>query len=230
MKVKTCLFAILFGAAAIAPAWASGGALTRADKTISASAAVLQDILNSGDKGPRRDLIQKAQCIGVIPSLKNAGFIVGGKFGKGVFTCRLPAGGWSAPEIVKIEGGNFGLQIGAGETEFVFAVMNQRGMDSLMADKFTLGADAGVMAGPVGGATSAQTDAALQAGILSWSKAKGVYAGVTLNGATLRPDGDDNRALYGRNVTAKEILTGTVTPPASAQPLYNALSAFPPRG
>jgi SH3 domain-containing YSC84-like protein 1 len=229
MKVKTCLFGILLGAAAITPAWASGGALTRADKAISGSAAVLQEILNS-DKGPPRDLIQKAQCVGVIPSLKNGGFIVGGKYGKGVVTCRLPAGGWSAPEIVKIEGGNFGLQIGAGSTDFVFAVMNKRGMDSLMADKFTLGADAGVMAGPVGGATSAQTDAALQAGILSWSKAKGVYAGVTLSGATLRPDGDDNRALYGPNVGAREILTGTAKPTAAAQPLFDALRAFPPRG
>jgi SH3 domain-containing YSC84-like protein 1 len=229
MKVKTCLFAILFGAAAIAPAWASGGALTRADKTISSSAAVLQEVINS-DKGPPRDLIQKAQCVGVVPSLKNGGFIVGGKYGKGVVTCRLPAGGWSAPEIIKIEGGNFGLQIGGGATDFVFAVMNQRGMDSLMADKFTLGADAGVMAGPVGGATSAQTDAALQAGILSWSKAKGVYAGVTLNGATLRPDGDDNHALYGPTVGAREILTGTVKPTAAAQPLFDALRAFPPRG
>jgi SH3 domain-containing YSC84-like protein 1 len=229
MKAKTCLFTLLLGAAASAPAWASGGALGRADKTISSSAAVLQEVISS-DKGPPRDLIQKAQCIGVVPSLKNGGFIVGGKYGKGVVTCRLPAGGWSAPEIIKIEGGNFGLQIGAGSTDFVFAVMNQRGMDSLMADKFTLGADAGVMAGPVGGATSAQTDAALKAGILSWSKAKGVYAGVTLNGATLRPDTDDNHALYGPNMGAHEILTGTAKPTAAAQPLFDALRAFPPRG
>ena len=100
-------------------------------------------------------------------------------------------------------------------------------MDNLMADKFTLGAEAGVMAGPVGGATSAQTDAALKAGILSWSKAKGVYAGVTLNGATLRPDTDDNHALYGPNVGARELLTGTAQPTAAAQPLFDALRAFP---
>jgi SH3 domain-containing YSC84-like protein 1 len=230
MKVKTCLFALLFGAAAIAPAWASGGALERADKRISASATVLQEALNSGDKGPPRDLIEKAQCVGVVPSLKNGGFIVGGKYGKGVVTCRLPAGGWSAPEIIRIEGGNFGLQIGAGATDFVFAVMNQSGIDKLMSDKFTIGAEAGAMAGPVGGSTSAQTDAALHAQILSWSRAKGVYAGVTLNGATLRPDGDDNRALYGPNAGAREILTGMVKPTAAAQPLFDVLRPFPPRG
>jgi SH3 domain-containing YSC84-like protein 1 len=230
MKVKTCLFAILFGAAAIAPAWAAGGALERADKTISHSATVLQESLNSGDKGPPRDLVEKAQCVGVVPSLKNGGFIVGGKWGKGVVTCRLPAGGWSAPEIVRIEGGNIGLQIGGGATDLVFAVMNQSGMDKLMSDKFTIGAEAGAMAGPVGGSTSAQTDAALHAQILSWSRAKGVYAGVTLNGATLRPDTDDNSALYGPNMGAREILGGTAKPTAAAQPLFAVLRPFPPRG
>ncbi|HEY6345478.1 MAG TPA: lipid-binding SYLF domain-containing protein [Bryobacteraceae bacterium] len=231
MKIKTCLFAILFGAAAIVPALASdSGARGRADKRISASATVLQEALNSGDKGPPRDLIGKAQCVGVIPSLKNGGFIVGGKYGKGVVTCRLPAGGWSAPEIVRIEGGNIGLQIGGGATDFVFAVMNQGGMDKLMSDKFTIGAEAGAMAGPVGGSTSAQTDAALHAQILSWSRAKGVYAGVTLNGATLRPDEDDNRALYGANMGAREILGGTAKPTAAAQPLFDVLRPFPSRG
>jgi SH3 domain-containing YSC84-like protein 1 len=230
MKVKTCLFAILFGAATIAPVWASGGALERANKTISHSATVLQESLNSGDKGPPRDLIGKAQCVGVVPSLKNGGFIVGGKYGKGVVTCRLPAGGWSAPEIVRIEGGNVGLQIGGGATDLVFAVMNQSGMDKLMSDKFTIGAEAGAMAGPVGGETSAQTDAALHAQILSWSRAKGVYAGVTLNGATLRPDEDDNRALYGPNMGAREILGGTAKPTAAAQPLFDVLRPFSPRG
>ena len=229
MKAKTCLLTILFGAATIAPAWADS-ALDRANKTISHSATVLQEILNSGDKGPAPGLIQRAQCVGVVPSLKNGGFIVGGKYGKGVITCRLPAGGWSAPEIVRIEGGNVGLQIGGGATDLVFAVMNQRGMDNLMSDKFTIGANAGAMAGPVGGATSAQTDAALNAQILSWSRAKGAYAGVTLDGATLRPDTDDNNALYGPNMGATQILGGTAQPTPAAQPLLVILRAFPPRG
>jgi SH3 domain-containing YSC84-like protein 1 len=231
MKAKTCLFTILFAAAAIGPAWASSGARERADKRISDSAAVLQEIVGVGsDKGIPADLIGKAQCIGVIPSFKRAGFIVGAKYGKGVVTCRLPAGGWSAPEIVQIEGGNIGLQIGAGETDLVFAVMNQRGMDRLMSDKFTIGTDAAVMAGPVGREAEAKTDVALRADILSWSRARGVFAGVTLNGATLRPDRDDNRALYGPNVGAHEILGGMAKPTAAAQPLFDTLRAFPPRG
>jgi lipid-binding SYLF domain-containing protein len=201
------------------------------DKRIRASVDVLQDIMGAGDRGIPRDLIQKAECIGVVPSLKRAGFIVGGQYGKGIVTCRVNGGTrWSAPEIVRIEGGNVGLQIGAGETELVFAVMNKRGMDRLMSDKFTVGADAAVMAGPVGRETTAQTDAVAKAEILSWSRAHGVFAGITLNGATLRPDKDDNRALYGRDVTASEILTGQVKAPAAAEPLYSELRAFPPRG
>ena len=231
MRAKTFLFTLLFGAATVAPALAADDARERADKRIRDSAAVLQEIMGVGsDKGIPRDLIEKAQCIGVIPNLKRAGFIVGAKYGKGNVTCRLAAGGWSAPEIVQVEGGNIGLQIGAGETDFVFAVMNRRGMDRLMSDKFTVGGDAAVMAGPVGRETTAQTDAVAKAEIISWSRAHGVFAGVTLEGATLTPDKDDNRALYGPNVGAREILTGTVKPTAAAQPLFNVLRPFPPRG
>lgn len=231
MKAKTFLFTLLFGAVTVAPALAADDARERADKRIRDSAAVLQEILGVGsDKAIPRDLIEKAQCVGVIPNLKRAGFILGAKYGKGVVTCRLPAGGWSAPEIVQVEGGNIGLQIGAGETDFVFAVMNRRGMDRLMADKFTVGADAAVMAGPVGRETDAQTDAVAKAEIVSWSRAHGIFAGVTLNGATLAPDKDDNRALYGPNAGAHEILEGTAKPTAAAQPLFDDLRAFPPRG
>jgi SH3 domain-containing YSC84-like protein 1 len=231
MKAKTFLFTLLFGAATVAPALAADDARERADKRIRDSASVLQEIIGVGsDKGIPRDLIEKAQCIGVIPNLKRAGFIVGAKYGKGVVTCRLAGGGWSAPEIVRVEGGNIGLQIGAGETDFVFAVMNRRGMDRLMADKFTVGGDAAVMAGPVGRETTAQTDAVAKAEIISWSRAHGVFAGVTLDGATLAPDKDDNHALYGPNAGAHEILEGTAKPTAAAQPLFDDLRAFPPRG
>jgi SH3 domain-containing YSC84-like protein 1 len=231
MKVKTVLLTLLFGAATIAPALAAkGGARERADKRIRDSAAVLGEILNAGDKGPRPDLIEKAQCVGVIPSLKRAGFIVGAKYGKGVVTCRLPAGGWSAPEIVIVEGGNIGLQIGAGETDLVFALMNHHAMDRLMADKFTVGADAAAMAGPVGREGEANTDVTAKAEILSWSRAHGVFAGVTLDGSTLRPDWDDNHALYGPNVNQHEILEGTARPTAAAQALFSDLRAFPPKG
>jgi SH3 domain-containing YSC84-like protein 1 len=229
MKAKTSLFAILFAAATVAPAFAADDAREHADKRIRDSAAVLQEILTT-DKGPPHGLIQSAQCLGVIPSLKRAGFIVGAKYGKGVVTCRLPAGGWSAPEVVIVEGGNIGLQIGVGETDLVFALMNHHAMDRLMADKFTVGADAAAMAGPVGREGEAQTDITAKAEILSWSRAHGVFAGVTLNGATLRPDWDDNHALYGRNVTVHEILEGRATPTGAAQTLFDDLRAFPPKG
>ncbi len=130
------------------------------EKHIRESAAVLNEIMNAKDNGIPEDLLQKAQCVGVIPNLKRAGFIVGAKYGKGIVTCRVD-GGWSAPEIARIEGGSVGLQIGAGETDVVFIVMNERGMNKLMKDKFTLGGDASVMAGPVGRSAEAQTDASM---------------------------------------------------------------------
>jgi len=170
--------------------------------------------------------LQKAQCVGVIPNLKRAGFIVGAKYGKGVVTCRT-SGGWSAPEIARIEGGSIGLQIGAGETDVVFIVMNERGMNKLMKDKFTLGGDASVMAGPVGRSAEAETDAMMHADILAYSRSRGIFAGISLEGATLRPDNDDNRALYGSNFTAQEILHGRVMPPAAAEQLYAELNRYP---
>lgn len=232
MKVKTVLVTLFLGAATIAPALAAkGDARERADKTIRDSAAVLQEIVGVGsDKGIPRGLLERAQCVGVIPSLKRAGFIVGAKYGKGIVTCRLSSGGWSAPEVVRVEGGNIGLQIGAGETDLVFALMNQHAMGRLMADKFTVGGDAAAMAGPVGREAEAQTDATAKAEILSWSRSRGAFVGVTLNGATLSPDRDDNRALYGPDETAHTILEGTAKPSAAAQPLYDELRAFPAKG
>jgi len=196
------------------------------DKHIRESASVLNEIMNAKDNGIPEDLLEKAQCVGVIPNLKRAGFIVGAKYGKGVVTCRASSG-WSAPEIVRIEGGSIGLQIGAGETDVVFIVMNERGMNKLLKDKFTLGADASVMAGPVGRSAQAQTDAMMHAEILAYSRSRGVFAGIALDGATLRPDNDDNRALYGNNVTPHDILMGRVQPPAAAAPLYGELNRYP---
>jgi lipid-binding SYLF domain-containing protein len=181
--------------------------------------------MGAKDNGIPEDLLGKAQCVGVIPNLKRAGFIVGAKYGKGLVTCRA-GGSWSAPEMVRIEGGSVGLQIGAGETDVVFIVMNERGMNRLMKDKFTVGGDASVMAGPVGRSAQAQTDAAMHAEILAYSRSRGVFAGIALDGATLRPDNDENRELYGHEVTAQEILHGRVTPPASAEPLYSELNRY----
>lgn len=198
-------------------------------KRIHESAAVLSEIMNAGDKGIPQDLLRHAQCVGIVPNLKRAGFIVGAKYGVGVLTCRgEEARGWSAPASIRIEGGSIGFQIGAGETDVVFIVMNHSGMEKLMSDKFTIGGDASAMAGPVGRSTSADTDATMKAEILSYSRSHGVFAGVSLQGATLRPDNDDNHAMYGPDVTQREILSGRVRPTHSASELYTELNRYAP--
>jgi lipid-binding SYLF domain-containing protein len=196
-------------------------------KRIHESAAVLREIMAAPDKSIPSDLLGKARCVGIVPNLKRAGFIVGGKYGKGVLACRTQAAaGWSAPSTIRIEGGSIGFQIGAGETDVVFIVMNDRGVEKLMNDKFTIGGDASAMAGPVGRSAEANTDALLRAEILSWSRSRGVFAGISLQGATLRPDDDDNQKIYHRAVTQKEILHGDVKPPASATALYTELNKY----
>jgi len=198
-------------------------------KRIEASAAVLSEILHAKDGGIPDDLMQRAHCVGVIPNLKRAGFIVGAKYGKGVITCRTGANHWSAPSMVILEGGNIGFQIGAGETDVVFTIMNRAGEDKLSSDKFTVGGDASAMAGPVGRNIEANTDAMMNAEMLSWSRARGLFAGVSLQGASLRPDRDDNRALYGRDISQKEILHGDVTTPEAAHALHRELERYAPR-
>jgi lipid-binding SYLF domain-containing protein len=216
--------------------WAAAGLLAfaadeRSDaiKRIQEAATVFEEINSAPDKGVPQEILEKAQCIGIVPGMKRAGFVVGGNYGKGVVVCRTERGaGWTGPAVIRVEGGSFGLQIGAGETDVVFIVMNQRGMDKLLTDKFTVGGDAAAMAGPVGRSASANTDAMMHAEILSYSRARGVFAGITLNGSTLRPDDKGNRALYGREVTNREILTGKVQAPDAAQPLYAALKKYTP--
>jgi lipid-binding SYLF domain-containing protein len=184
-------------------------------------------MMAASDKGVPQDLLDQAQCVVVIPGLKKAGFIVGGKYGKGFAACRKAGGhGWTAPAAMRIEGGSFGLQIGASETDVILIVKNESGMHKLLEDKFTLGAGAEVTAGPVGRDLSAQTDAQMRAEILSYSRSRGVFAGLTLNGATLRPDKDDNIALYGHDTSNKEILTGTIAPPAAAADFERALDKY----
>jgi SH3 domain-containing YSC84-like protein 1 len=198
-------------------------------KRIHESATVLSEIMSAGDKAIPRDLLGKAQCVGIVPNLKRVGFIVGAKYGKGVLTCRLAnSAGWSAPSTIRIEGGSIGLQIGAGETDVVFSVMNESGAEELMRDKFTIGGDASVMAGPVGRTAEARTDPMMSAEILAWSRSRGVFGGVSLEGATLRPDNDDNAKIYHQPVTQREILHGKVEPPASATALYAELDRYAP--
>jgi len=199
------------------------------NKLIDESAKVVRAAMNAGDQSIPGDIIAKAQCVGVIPALKKAGFIVGGEYGKGVLVCRTDnganAGQWSPPAVVKTTGGSFGLQIGAGETDVVFVVMNRDGESKLMQDKFTFGADAGVMAGPLGRSAQAETDAQMHAEILGYSRSRGVFAGVALIGATMTPDHSEDHVLYGRDVTTSQILHGDVPAPTSATALYDVLNS-----
>ena len=198
---------------------------------ISDSSTVLQQIMSAPDRAIPQGILSHAQCVGVIPGVKKGAFLVGAKYGKGILVCRTASGAWSAPSIMTIEGGSFGFQIGASSTDLVMVVKNRSGENKLMQDKFTLGAGAGAVAGPVGRTASAETDAELHAEILTYSRSRGVFGGVDLNGATLRPDNAANRKIYGLDVTQREILTGQVRPPAAATPLYSELNQYAkPRG
>jgi SH3 domain-containing YSC84-like protein 1 len=198
-----------------------------AAERVAEAAKVMDEIMMTPDKGIPRELLADAHCVGIIPSMKQGGFVFGAQYGKGVMTCRHPKGtGWTGPSTVRIEGGSWGAQIGGAATDVVLLVMNQEGAEKLMDSKFTLGAEAGVAAGPVGRKVDADTDAQLEAKILAYSRSKGAFAGITLGGSTLRPDEDDNRALYGREVEHKAILAGNVAAPPSASILSETLNKY----
>jgi lipid-binding SYLF domain-containing protein len=196
------------------------------------SAQVLSEILATPDKGIPQDLLDKADCVIVFPSVKKAAFIVGGSYGRGVITCRSGvnfSGPWSAPAMFALEGASFGFQVGGQATDFVILVMNEGGANSVMSSKVKLGADASVAAGPVGRNTSAETDIVLKAQMLSWSRARGVFAGISLAGSTLRSDDGANKNLYGKDLSAKDIVReGKVKPPVSARRLLAILTKASP--
>ena len=194
------------------------------------AATVISEIMDTPDKGIPQDLLDKAQCIIVVPGLKKGALILGGKYGKGVVSCRKSGGtGWTAPASIRIEGGSVGLQIGGSESNVVMLVMNERGMQKLMESKFTLGGEGEVAAGPVGRNATAQTDALMHAEILSWSRSRGIFAGISLQGATLRQDLDDNKELYGKAYETKDILNGNVAVPAAASKLISLLGKYSAR-
>jgi lipid-binding SYLF domain-containing protein len=195
------------------------------DQRLEEASAVFSEIMAAPDKGIPGDLLEKAHCVIVVPGLKSAAFVVGGKYGKGYLTCRNGSGdNWSAPGTVRIEGGSFGLQIGGAQTDVVMLVMNARGMGKLLSSKFTLGAEGTVAAGPVGRTATAQTDAQMHAEILSWSRSQGLFAGVALQGATLRQDLDENAALYGTRLTNRQIVTTPVRATPAGEKLIAEIS------
>ena len=197
----------------------------KVEDRLDASADALVDMMRASDHSIPHDLIDKTHCVVVVPGMKKAGFIFGAKYGRGFAVCRRHDGvGWSAPAAMRVEGGSVGFQIGASDTDVVLLVMNDRGMKHLLSDKFTIGGDATAAAGPIGRDASAQTDAMMHAEMLSYSRSRGLFAGISLDGATLRPDADTNRELYGRDTTNREILTGHFKTPSVAAKFEHALN------
>jgi len=193
---------------------------------------VLKEILDVPDNIPQ-DLLDKADCVVVFPSVLKAAFIVGASYGRGAMSCRRGEnfrGPWGAPTMMALEGGSFGLQLGGEATDFVLLVMNERGASGILASKVKIGGDASAAAGPVGRDTSAETDATLRAEILTYSRARGLFAGVSLEGSTVRPDNGDNKRVYGKEISAKRIvLSGTVPPPPAAKQMISTLDARTPK-
>jgi lipid-binding SYLF domain-containing protein len=223
MNINFCIWALAVAGTANTAVWAGDRAIKVEDR-LDASADTLTDMMGASDKGIPRDLLDKAKCVVVLPGMKKAGFILGAEEGRGFGVCRREGGsGWSAPAAMRAEGGSVGFQIGLSETDVVLLVMNDGGMKHLLSDKFTLGGDASAAAGPVGRDISARTDAMLNAEMLSYSRSRGLFAGISLAGATLRPDGETNRELYGRDSTNHEILTGDFKTPESARKFERAL-------
>ena len=197
------------------------------NKRLIAAAEMFQEIMNAGDQSIPHDLLNKSQCAILVPGLKKGAFIFGGKYGRGWATCRMPGGkGWSAPAGMRVEGGSFGFQIGGAETDVILLVMNRKGMDRLLSSQFTLGGEAAAAAGPVGRDTQAMTDATMRAEILSWSRSRGVFGGVSLQGSTLREDRDADIGLYGSSVDRREVLSGKVKTPAASGKLLAILTKY----
>jgi lipid-binding SYLF domain-containing protein len=226
---KTCV-AILAIAGSVSIVASAADREIKVDDRLDASADTMVDMMRASDRGIPHDLLDKARCVVVVPGMKKAGFILGAKYGRGFAVCRRPGGsGWSAPAAMRVEGGSVGFQIGASETDILLLVMNDGGMKRLLSDKFTIGGDATAAAGPIGRELSAQTDVLLNAEMLSYSRSRGLFAGVSLEGATLRPDEETNRELYGHNTTNHEILTGDFKTPAAAGKFEHALNRESPQ-
>ena len=231
-KLLSCLSSVLLVALPLFAEVANASDQTKDDDRLKNCGTVLKEILDVPDNIPQ-DLLDKADCVVVFPSVLKAAFIVGGSYGRGAMSCRRGEhfkGPWGAPTMMALEGGSFGLQIGGEATDFVLLVMNERGASAILTSKVKLGGDASAAAGPVGRDASAETDATLRADILSYSRARGLFAGVSLEGSTIRPDNGDNQRIYGRKIPAKEIvLSGSVAAPKAAQQLISTLDTRTPK-
>lgn len=220
---KLCIVVVLICVWSAA-AFAADDSSKAADR-VKAAATVLDQIQSAPDTGIPAEVLGSAECVAVVPSMLKAGFVFGARYGRGVASCRT-ASGWSAPAFFSIKGGSFGLQIGGQAVDLVMLIMNKQGMENLLHSKFKLGADASVAAGPVGRHAAADTDWKMRAQVLSYSRARGVFAGLELNGAVIAQDGDSTREFYGKPVSFQESLTGKVSPPAAADPFLSTLSKW----
>jgi SH3 domain-containing YSC84-like protein 1 len=207
------------------------GSLLAADtsKRLANSTEVFQEIMQTADRAIPQKLLDKAECVVIVPGLIKGAFVFGGKYGRGFVTCRREAGGWGAPAGVRMEGGTFGFQIGGAETDVVMLVMNQRGVKRLTQSKFTLGADASVAAGPVGRQATAETDVLMTAEILTWSRSRGVFAGVSLQGVTMRADTKVNTEMYQQAWGIHQIVTSGLEPTEPARDLVKLLTKYSAR-
>src|SRR5580692_3247224 len=207
--------------------WLAASALLTAqeetpDKRLRNSAATFQEIMAAPDRAIPRNLLERAQCIVIVPGMKKAAFLVGGEYGRGFASCRVP-GSWSAPAPVRLAGGSFGVQLGADSTDIFLLVMNQKGLERLLADKFALGVDVNVAAGPVGRDANADTDALMRAEIIAWSRSRGAFAGVALQGTVVERDRSEAIRLYGKPWSNREIIRGGLSIPDPARVLTNEL-------
>jgi lipid-binding SYLF domain-containing protein len=202
----------------------------KTDERLSRGATLFSEVMGTPDRAIPQGLLNKSYCVVVVPGLKKAAVLVGGKYGRGFAICRASTGeGWGPPAAIRIEGGSFGAQLGVSSSDVVLLIMNAGGMRRLTKSKFTIGAEATAAAGPVGRDATAQTDGLVTAEILSWSRSKGLFGGVSLDGSTLRNDLDENQALYGQRWTSKQILTSGAKPVAAADKLLEVLSKYSPR-
>src|SRR5271169_6771924 len=198
---------------------------SKASDRVQAAADVLNEIQSAPDSGIPQDILSKAECVAVVPSMLNGGFVVGAKYGRGLASCRTPKG-WSAPAFFTVTGGSFGLQIGGQATDVVMIIMNKNGMNNLLSSKFKLGGDASAAAGPVGRHAAADTDWKMRAEVLTYSRSRGLFAGLELNGAVIKQDKDSTREFYGRMVPFKTSLKGEVEAPKTAYPFLSTLSKW----